>query len=85
MADASWLLSGWNRIQWVPEYLIAVKLMLLVVVPLFLYDLLNERSGGEHALEKARFGVQLAGVVALLAVVLLMSGSGANAFIYFQF
>src|SRR4051812_48418326 len=73
LRDAVTFLSGLGTFVWKPEYLIALKFLLVFSVPLFMIDLFNEARREEylfeHSFEMGRVavGVAMMAAVALLA------------------
>lgn len=85
LREAVNMLRGLGRWEWRPEFLPALKFLLLFSIPLFLMDLALEMRDEEYLFEKAGLERRYALAGALAAIVLAFSGNQTNAFIYFQF
>jgi D-alanyl-lipoteichoic acid acyltransferase DltB (MBOAT superfamily) len=85
VADAFHMLGGLRILAWRPEYGIALRFLALVVTPLVLMDLRNERCGEEYVFESTPYGWRVATGLAAMAVITLFSANQLNAFIYFRF
>ena len=78
-------LAGISVWHWRPQFAGALILLAMFSLPLLAIDLLNERRQEEYPFEKAEHVWQVPSVAAVFAAIALVAGSGANAFIYFQF
>lgn len=83
--DALRFLSGITSFSWKPEFLIAAKFLVLFTVPLFLLDLLLEKTGDEYPCQSHFVFYRIAVASALIFFTAFLSANQANAFIYFQF
>jgi alginate O-acetyltransferase complex protein AlgI len=85
LGQAVALLSGVTVLGWRPEYLIALKFLALMILPLALIDLVNEARGEEYLFERRAAPRRIVVAGLLLVALTFFSGNELNAFIYFQF
>jgi D-alanyl-lipoteichoic acid acyltransferase DltB (MBOAT superfamily) len=78
-------LGGLPVLTWRPEYLVALKFLALVIVPLAVIDLFNEVRHEEYLFEAVPAWRRLAVATGFLVMLTGFSGNELNAFIYFQF
>jgi hypothetical protein len=84
-SDAIRFLSGIKTFSWRSEYFAAAKFLALFTIPLFLLDLVLEKTGDEYPGQSYFVLYRFAIAGALLIITVFLSANHANAFIYFQF
>ena len=82
---ATQFLSGMSNFAWRSEYLSAFLMLGLFSAPLFVVDLLMERSGQEYPFAKASYAFRTGLATAAFVILALFSGNSFNAFVYFRF
>jgi D-alanyl-lipoteichoic acid acyltransferase DltB (MBOAT superfamily) len=85
LGSAVSLLRGLGHFAWQPEYLVALKFLALLAIPLFLIDLYLEQSGQEYVFQEKTPLTRIAIACCALVLITFFSANQANAFIYFQF
>jgi D-alanyl-lipoteichoic acid acyltransferase DltB (MBOAT superfamily) len=78
-------LHGAQTVVWRAEYLIAFGFLALFSFPLFMLDVLLERSAEEYLWQRRPFAIRTAFAIVLLLMITFFSGNDINAFIYFRF
>jgi len=82
---ATQFLSGLSNFAWRSEYLSAFLMLSLFSVPMFVVDLLMERSGQEYPFANASYALRTGFASAALVLLAFLSGNSFNAFVYFRF
>ena len=85
LTEAVQFLSGLSNLAWRAEYGSAFVILALFAIPLFLIDLVLERSNEEYPFARVHYAWRTALAAAALFVLAFFSGIDPNAFIYFQF
>ena len=85
VSEGRQLLSAIASWSWRPEFLVALEFLAFFSIPLFVLDLIVEKSGAEYAFERRSPRFRVAFGLALFLAVTYFSASDTHAFIYFQF
>jgi alginate O-acetyltransferase complex protein AlgI len=85
IGDAARFLRGAGTLEWIPQYRTAFVFLAIFALPMFAIDVFNELRGDEYPSERGSPHLQLAVALLVIAATVLLAGSTANAFIYFQF
>ena len=85
VSEAFHFLGGVTRWSWQPEYLVAIKFLVLFAIPLFLLDLLLEMRDEEYVFEKTPELYRVGAAACLAMIVTFFAANQVSAFIYFQF
>ena len=78
-------LAGLSTFHWVPQYGGAIVMLCVFTLPLFVVDLMLERSEGEYPFAQRSYAMRTALAAATVVLLAIFSGNDLNAFIYFQF
>jgi alginate O-acetyltransferase complex protein AlgI len=82
---ATEFLSGISNFAWRSEYVTAFLLLSLFSIPLFVVDLLMERSGQEYPFAGSSYAFRTGLATAAFVILALFSGNTFSAFVYFRF
>jgi D-alanyl-lipoteichoic acid acyltransferase DltB (MBOAT superfamily) len=85
LASAASLLRGLSHFVWEPEYLVALKFLVMFAIPIFLVDLHLEHTGQEYMFQEKTPLMRIATACCVVVLITFFSANQANAFIYFQF
>ena len=85
LSAATQFLAGLSNFAWRSEYASAFAMLALFAVPLFVVDLLLEKSNQEYLFANASYAFRMVLAIASLFVLTLFSGNNFNAFVYFRF
>ena len=85
LGEAVQLLGGLSNFAWRREYASAFAILAIFSIPLFVIDLVLERTKEEYLFAGSPYAWRTALAAVALLVLTFFSGTDPNAFIYFQF